>query len=160
MSKIKLLYGFIALLLLLNTGLLVVLLTQNQHLEHERPHHKRPKELIVTQLHFDAEQEAKFEESMHWHHAHIQKLDDSIRTVRKELYQLLQHSTPDEDRKNELLEQFSALQRKVEQTHWQHFSELKQICRPDQLDNFAELTEQLMQLFPRGGRPPHPPKNE
>jgi periplasmic protein CpxP/Spy len=160
MSKIKLLYGFIALLLLLNTGLLVVLLTQNQRQEHERPHHKRPKELIVTQLRFDAKQEAQFEESMHWHHAHIQKLDDSIRTVRKELYQLLQHSSPDEDQKNVLLEQFSALQRKVEQIHWQHFSELKQICRPDQLDNFAELTEQLMQLFPRGGRPPHPPKNE
>jgi Spy/CpxP family protein refolding chaperone len=160
MSKIKLLYGFIALLLLLNTGLLVVLLTQNQRQEHERPHHKRPKELIVKQLHLDTAQEAQFEESMHWHHTHIQKLDDSIRTVRKELYQLLQQSSTDEDRKNVLLEQFSALHRKVEQTHWQHFSELKQICRPDQLDNFAELTEQLMQLFPRGGRPPHPPKDE
>lgn len=160
MSKIKLLYGFIALLLLLNTGLMVVLLTQNQRLEHERPHHKRPKELIVKQLHLDTAQEAQFEESMRWHHAHIQKLDDSVRTVRKELYQLLQQSTPDDNRKNELLEQFSALQSKVEQTHWQHFSELKQICRPDQLENFAELTEQLMQLFPRGGSSPHPPKDE
>jgi Spy/CpxP family protein refolding chaperone len=160
MSKIKLLYGIIALLVLLNTSLLVFIMTQNQHNNHNRPHHRMPKETIVKQLHFNDIQVEQFEESVRWHRSHIKKLDDSIRLVRSELYRLLPSSAPDLERKKALLQQFAALQLKVEETHWQHFSEIKLICRPDQLKEYNKLTEQLMQLFSRGGRPPHPPKND
>ncbi|MBU3680928.1 MAG: periplasmic heavy metal sensor [Flavobacterium sp.] len=102
----------------------------------------------------------QFEESVRWHRSHIKKLDDSIRLVRSELYQLLPSSAPDLARKKTLLQEFASLQLKVEETHWQHFSEIKRICRPDQLKEYNKLTEQLMQLFSMGGRPPHPPKND
>ena len=160
MSKIKLLYGIIALLLFLNLSLLVFIFTQGKPNDHERTHHRNPKELIVNQLQFNETQVEQFEESVRWHRSHIKKLDDSIRLVRSELYRLLPSSAPDLERKKTLLQQFAALQLKVEETHWQHFSEIKLICRPDQLKEYNKLTEQLMQLFSRGGRPPHPPKND
>ena len=160
MSKIKLLYGIIAFLLLLNLSLLVFVLKSNQGEDLFRPNPRNPRELIIKQLQSDEAQQAQFEKNVKWHHANIQKLDDSIRSVRKQLYRLLQNSTPDTRQKSLLLQQFSALQLQVEATHWQHFLAIKQLCRPDQMDNFNELTEQLMQLFSRGGRPPHRPKNE
>jgi Spy/CpxP family protein refolding chaperone len=160
MSKIKLLYGIIALLLFLNLSLLVFIYTQAKSNDHVRPHRRNPKELIVKQLQFNETQVEQFEESVSWHRSHIKKLDDSIRSVRSELYRLLPSSAPDLERKKALLKQFAALQLKVEETHWQHFSEIKLICRPDQLKKYNKLTEQLKQLFSRGGRPPHPPKND
>lgn len=159
MTKTKILYSIIGLLVVLNTCILVVGLINHQPRPDDfRP--ENPKDIIVSRLNLDAEQQIQFEKSMHEHQAKIEKLDDSIRSIRTQLYHLLPNRTPDLARKKELIAQYMGIQAQVEETHWQHFIEIKQLCHPNQLADFARLTNDISQLFSKRGHPPHPPRNE
>ena len=159
MTKTKILYSIIGVLVVLNTCILVVGLINHP----PRPDDFRadnPKDIIVSRLNLDAQQQIQFEKSMHKHHAQIEKLDDSIGHVRTQLCHLLVSQTPDLVRKRELIAQYMRIQSEVEETHWQHFTEIKQLCHPNQLADFARLTDDIPQLFSKRGHPPHPPRNE
>jgi Spy/CpxP family protein refolding chaperone len=160
MSKTKLLYGIIGLLILLNTSILVLVLAQPHPPRPDEQHRPDPKNVIISELQFDAAQQAAFATSMHKHHDQIEQLDERLLATRQQLYQLLATNQPDLAKKSEYMQQDLQIQAQIEETHWQHFQEIKQICRPDQLPKFAQLTTKFSQLFSKKGHPPHPPRHD
>ena len=39
------------------------------------------------------------------------------------------------------------IQKEIEKTHFQHFLEIKALCRPEQIEDFNLLSEELARIF-------------
>jgi len=158
MTKINLLTIAVVTLLVLNLCIVGFLFFQKPHLEDDRHPpfgHKTPKDEIIEMLHFDNEQVAHYELLIHKHRTSIRDLDDNIQNTKSELYQTLQ--TENGSKKDSLINQLASLQKKIEETHLEHFIEIKKLCKPNQLDDFNELTMHLAGFFSHdkpGQRPP------
>ena len=154
MNKTKLLSFAVLALLLLNFGILSFLfLTKDK----ERPRERRmPREIVIEQLHFDANQIAAYDVTIKMHQNAIRELDQSIRTTKNELYQLLNSDVVDVVKKDQLINQLATDQKQIETTHFNHFLDIKALCKKDQLDDYANLTEELSKLF----SPKRKPRNE
>ena len=161
MSKIKLLSISVIGLLLINIAIVCFLFFKKPPHPPEgmRPPMDQagPKNIIIERLHFDKEQVVTYEKLIQAHQATVKLMDDSIRHAKHALYQTLSHESF--AGKDSFLNRLSFLQKKIELLHYGHFSDLKKICRPDQLDSFNELTNELARLFAPGKNNPPPPKD-
>jgi protein CpxP len=77
----------------------------------------------------------------------LETLDDSIRNTRNELYQLLNSETIDSRKRDSLYLKFSGFQKQIETTHFNHFLEIKKLCKKEQLSDFKNLTRRIKQNF-------------
>ncbi len=146
MSKIKLLTIAVIGLLILNFLILGFLFL------HKPPHPDRrgddgngPKNIIIKKLNFDEKQIADYQKLIEQHQSKLKNLRDQVRETKQLLYQQL--STNNIPISNELENKLGILQTEIEQTHYQHFLQLKKLCKPNQLKNYQELTKELTQLF-------------
>ncbi len=113
-----------------------------------------PKNIIIEKLHFDKEQAAQYETLIEQHQAIIKSLNDSIKDAKNDLYSSLTNETF--TGKDSLIAKLGLLQRQVELTHYDHFSAIKKLCKPDQLENYAALTKEISRFFapPKKDGPP------
>lgn len=140
----KLLTISVVFLLLLNGGIIAYLFLSKTG----RPEGKRmPREIVIEKLIFDENQIIAYEKIIRQHQQQIRSIDDSIRLSKNELYLLLNENSRSNNRKDSLFETLAHLQKQIEQTHYNHFVEIKAICRNEQLEDFKELTEELSGIF-------------
>lgn len=140
----KLLIISVVFLLLLNGGIITYQFLSKTG----RPERNRmPREIVIEKLHFDEGQIVGYEKIIRLHQEKIRRLDDSIRIFKNELYRLLNENSALNSRKDSLFATLAHLQKQIEQTHFNHFVEIKAICRKDQLDDFEQLTEELSSIF-------------
>ena len=140
----KLLIISVVFLLLLNGGIITYLFLSKMG----RPEGKRmPREIVIEKLHFDEGQIVAYEKIIRLHQDKIRSLDDSVRISKNELYHLLNENSVSNNRKDSLFATLAHLQTQIEQTHYNHFVEIKAICRKEQLEDFKELTEELSSIF-------------
>ncbi|WP_284652166.1 hypothetical protein [Flavobacterium terrisoli] len=156
MERTKLLTISVIGLLLLNLGTLGFLFL-NGPKDHRLPHEGRPKpkEIIIEKLHFDANQKTAYEKLIHWHRGEINRLDDSIRQTKNELYSGLDETEINVKTKDSLIALLNSYQKQIEETHFKHFEDIKKLCKPEQQEDFKALTEELSRIFgpkPRGPR--------
>lgn len=168
MTKIKLLSISVLGLMAINVGIVSFLLIKKPGGPLEGrppmewrggppPMHEGPKKLITERLHFDKEQMVAFEKLVEAHQDLVKPLKDSIRIAKNNLYQSLQSKTF--AGKDSLVNRLGALQKEIELVHYEHFAELKKLCKSGQLSSFNELTNELG-LFFVGDKPgPPPPGN-
>lgn len=157
MEKTRLLTIAVIGLLLLNLGTLGFLFL-NDPKGNRPPHGGRPepKEIIIEKLHFDAQQQKDYAKLIQWHRSEITKLDDNIRQAKNELYSQLNQSEVNVKIKDSLITVVNSYQKRVEETHFKHFEDIKKLCHQDQMENFNELTEELSRIFaPKPRRPRH-----
>ena len=162
MKKVTFLTIAVIVLILLNISVLAFVFTKESNtalLEERRP---EPREIIIKKLHFDEEQQGEYQVEIKKHREKINELDRVIRENKHKLYDLLT-TTYEQEEKDSLIEVIVNAQRKVEEAHFEHFQDIKAICKEDQLDDFDELVLELPRIFspqnrrqPRGGRQPHP----
>jgi len=107
-----------------------------------------PKRVIIDKLHFDDAQVMQYEEVIEAHFKSISDYDRQINGLKKTLYIQLK-SPKEETNQSIILNQIGEIQEQIEQTHFNHFLEIKNICRPDQMDDFDALSEELVRLFNR-----------
>ncbi len=144
MNKQKLLTISVAVLFLLNCGIIGYLfLSKKNKLEGRR----MPKEIVIKKLHFDKSQIDEYDKIILLHQHKIRSLDDSIRITKNKLYQLLNESSNVNSRKDSLIVTLANYQKQIQLTHFNHFLEIKSICRKDQLADFEHLTEELSKIF-------------
>ena len=144
MSKTKVLTIAVFALLLTNLGVLGFFFFSREHKPNER---KMPREIIIEKLHFDENQIEKYDNVIKIHQKNIRSIDDSIRNTRNELYQLLNSETIDSHKRDSLYLKFSSFQKQIEDTHFNHFLEIKSLCKKEQLSDFKNLTEELSKIF-------------
>ena len=154
MNKTKLLSFAVIALLLLNFGILVFLFLSK---DKDGPRgRKMPREIVIEKLHFNDNQIIEYDKKIKIHRETITTLDDSIKVVKNELYQLLNFETVDLVKKDSLYSKLANYQKQVETTHFNHFLEIKAICKKEQLADYKTLTEELSKIFTYGRKP----KNE
>ncbi|MDB4347139.1 hypothetical protein OAB01_00620 [Bacteroidia bacterium] len=119
----------------------------------EKPHQRRkpPKQIIIKKLDFDKEQEKLYQQLIDEHTLKMGAFRSEMEQAKNGLYQNLAKETISKD---SLIEAINKIQYKIEAQHYLHFQEIKNICRPDQIDKFIELSTELARLF-SPGPPPH-----
>jgi protein CpxP len=162
MSKVTLLSIAIAGLIAVNLGLMAFLFFRKPPMEGpERPgmgmHPDGPKKIIIERLHFDPQQVAQYEQLIEQHRSAIRKLDQDIRDTKNNLYATLPDSL--HAGRDSLQNRLGSLQREIETVHYQHFEAIRQLCHPDQLAYFTDLTHDLARYFAPGKNGPPPPKD-
>lgn len=158
MEKTKFLTYTVLVLLLLNLltiGFLFfnhrnILEKKDSFIGNDRP---KPKEIIIERLHFDKQQIAAYDITIKEHQQSIRNLDDSIRTLKNELYKELAKPEVNEKTKITLIEALANCQKKIETTHFNHFQDIKKCCKKEQLEEFNSLTEELSRIFSKPPRP-------
>jgi len=117
------------------------------------PFGEGPKKIIAERLHFDAQQMADYDKLIAVHRTEIRTQDSLIRQTKNGLYGCLNSNNI--VLKDSLENKLGQLQTGVEAVNYNHFLDLKKLCRDDQLSYFNDLVKDLAQLF---GRPNPRPK--
>lgn len=158
MSKIKLLTIAVITLLAINIGIVGFLLLRKPSMP---PSGRRslkqegPKKMIIERLHFDKDQVAAYETIIAGHQISVKGLKDSISNTKKNLYQSLKMETF--AGKDSLINLLSVLQKRIESVHYEHFTQIKQLCRPEQMEAFNTLTGELAFYFTTEKKAQTPP---
>lgn len=154
MDKIKLLTFAVVSLLLLNLGTLGFLILSKPH-DMGRRDRPEPKHLIIEKLHFDKKQQHDYLNLIQWHRKTISEIEDQILDTKNRLYIQLLKTEVDPKLKDSLVTVLGEYQKRIETTHFTHFQDIRRICRPDQLDDYNDLTEELSSIFSKPRRPRH-----
>jgi periplasmic protein CpxP/Spy len=148
MSKIKLLSIAVVGLLLINAGIVGFLLLRKPPVppDGNGPAKKEgPKKIVIERLNFDNNQVAAYELLITEHQVAVRSLKDSISHTKNDLYQSLK--TDAFAGKDSLINLLSVLQKRIESVHYEHFTQIKKLCRPDQAESFNALTKDLSGYF-------------
>lgn len=114
-----------------------------------------PRDVVIKKLVFDDQQIKAYEVLIKGHQEKIRFLNDAIRTKKNELYSHLKDNASPISHTDSLIKQIADYQTQIEITHYNHFLDIKKICRPEQMENYNELTTELAKIFSHPRRPKH-----
>jgi protein CpxP len=155
MNKFKTLRIIVISILVINMVVIGCLLINKNVFFGNKP--PQPREIIIKQLEFDTAQIKQYDNTITKHQNRIKALDDSIRITKNKLYSRLKESTSEIDKNDSQVTQINNFQKQIEITHYNHFIEIKKICKPEQLEKFNALTNELSKIF-SGKRKPQDEK--
>ncbi len=109
---------------------------------------------IIERLHLNAEQKTQFERLKTAHHEQMQAFDRAHRDAMGNYFALLKNDTATPEQQDSLLALVQNIQKNRATVTFQHFTDLKALCTPEQKKDFEALLPELMQvILPQGGRP-------
>lgn len=111
-----------------------------------------PRNIIIEKLGFDQEQSAAYDKLITRHQAQIDSAQQQLMTLKNSLYASLQSESHQNSRDSLILE-ISKVQMHIENIHYDHFLDIKRLCKPEQKQAFNALTADIAKLFS-----PRPPK--
>lgn len=141
-------------LLLLNVGLICFLIFNrpphpHHGMQHKGAHppkmHEGPKQQIIKDLNFDESQITKYEALIADHVDKIASKDKTVKELKQQLYSSLSDSNS--VLKTDIVDSLVACQREIEIIHFNHFKDIKGICKENQMDEFEALSKKLEQYF-------------
>jgi vacuolar-type H+-ATPase subunit I/STV1 len=148
MSKVRLLTITTIGLLICNLVLVVFLILGKPH----HPHGEGPKKLVIEKLDFDKDQIQKYEVLIKEHQAKIMDADNKMKKLKHQLFGLLSQNENGLEKDN-IKQKIGLQQQEIEEIHFQHFLDIKMLCKGDQVGKFNDLSEDLAKIFA-----PHKPK--
>lgn len=159
MDKMRLLTLAVIGLLLLNFGLLGFLfLKKERQPEHNpRPPHEEPKYIIIRKLRLDEAQKAAYQGLIDEHRSKVTVLNRQNLELKNELYVLLRAEKPDTMVASALIHKIGRKQEALEHINFEHFRQIRALCKPEQVAAFDSLAKELAGIF-APPHPPHPPK--
>ncbi len=106
----------------------------------------RPKEQIINELHFDDVQIKQYEVYIKKHRSAIREQNNIMNSLRKKLYlQLNENQNP------KIIDSIIILiaehQYSIEEINYNHFLEIKRLCKPSQIIYFESLSSNIADLF-------------
>lgn len=154
MNKNKVLGISVVILIILNIGILLFFtMSRPPHPPHGGPGMgPQPKEMIIHELDLDHDQIEAYDELISEHRAAIHDAEESMRTSRQALFETLK--SDNQSLKDSLIQVIGENQKRIESIHYNHFEDIKKLLKPDQLNNFESLVEELEGIFKP--RPPRP----
>jgi periplasmic protein CpxP/Spy len=160
MSKVRLLSLALGLMLLINLTLIFLMFFGRPEGPPRGPlagGRGEPRHVIIRRLHFDERQITTYEELIRKHRIALRELEGEIRKTKTALYKTLsdEHQIGRDSLENHL----GVLQRNMEGIHYNHFAEIRTICRPDQVLDFNALSRELAGFFDPAKKLPLPPKD-
>lgn len=155
MKKETLLTMAVVALLLLNFGTLGFLLFRRPpHVQGGRPGERLDRHIAET-LQLDDAQKQQFAKLKTEHHSKMLLSDAAYREALGNYFALLKKDTVDQQLQDSLQSNMTRIQNERATVTYQHFADLKAMCRPDQKQHFEALLPELMQvILPRNDRAP------
>lgn len=123
-----------------------------------KPLHGRgndPKKVIIEKLHLDELQTKEYEKLIDGHRESIRNSEKHIMELKNQLYKTLKERA-NVSMTDSLMTEIGKAQIEIEHINYNHFQDIKQLCKPEQLNYFNELCNDIAKLFGR----PSPPENE
>lgn len=113
------------------------------------PHPPRlgPKRMIIESLHFDKNQVDQFNKLIVSHRLSIVELKNKLDSSKSELYKTLTIQNNNEIKTDSIFSAISKINSKIELTNYNHFMDIKKICKDDQLQYFKDLTLKMAHFF-------------
>ena len=124
------------------------------------PPHKEKHEthkIIIETLRYDEQQQRQFDASRNEQHNEMERLNEQFDHVVNNYFSLLMNETVNVSAKDSLEQVMFDIQKRKANSLFNHFQQLKNICRDDQRQAFDELLPELMHLIkppPDNGPPP------
>lgn len=153
MSKSKLLTFAVIVLFLINIITLSFFIFKKEKSDNMRGKRPMPREIIIKKLHFDEEQTEQYVALINTHRDSISKIDDQIKMYKNGLYNELS-KTDNQNVIDNLFVQIAAAQTSIEKLHYNHFLDIKKLCKPEQLEDYNALTNELAKIFGPKQLPP------
>jgi high-affinity Fe2+/Pb2+ permease len=148
-NKYKILWAAVAVLLLLNIGLLVWI----AFFSHGSP--LQPKRLFLeTELKFDEKQTEIYRKLRHEHAQQMRSMRDEVKAMKEAYYKDLPQTNISEDT---LLARANRVESKMAEADvitFRHFQQVRQMCKPTQQKHFDEVILDLIRSIDRPGPPP------
>jgi len=144
MSKLRF-YQYLSLALLAGNLFLLWL-----HFSGKKHRHEGPRNEIIQRLHFDQVQVSRYDTLIAQHRARLSALDIKLQSQRKTLYGTVGSGTNIDS----LLPALHQTQKEIEALHYDHFQDIRALCKPNQIILFEKLTRDLASLFGPGKRGP------
>ncbi len=160
MERSKLLSIAVIGLLLLNFGILgfMFIHKENHHFPGGRPPGgDEPKRIIIERLHFDVGQQQQYEALISIHRKHTHELNDASHQMHEELFALLAIDSSQTQNAEVIILKIAENQKEIDHLNYDHFSDIKKLCKPDQIKDFDNLARELAEIFAPKGPPPPPP---
>jgi len=139
MSKSKF-FKLIILGLLISNGIVIFMLING------RDKMNGPKNIIIEKMHFDKEQIKNYELYIQQHRKAINENEKILNKLRSELYQQLKYQQ-DTSKVDSIISIIANQQIIAENINYNHFLEIKKLCKPSQKEDFDELTNEIAKLF-------------
>ncbi len=163
MGKTKFLSIVIVALLVINAGTLVYLFL-GQNKEHKHPPHRvgkgSPAEFIIEKLELDDKQQADFRELQKEHRSKMRETHEKLEETRSKYFDGLKTSTIDTTESQKLQAEIGKLMGQIHGNTFEHFTEVRKLCRPEQQALFDEFIEDILRALappPPGGKRGHRP---
>tara|TARA_B100000809_G_scaffold185204_1_gene183287 strand:+ start:318 stop:749 length:432 start_codon:yes stop_codon:yes gene_type:complete len=138
MNNKKFLKIAVVLLLILNVCTISIIVLHGSKRE-------GPKDEIIKKLKFDSEQIEIYELLIVKHRLAIKNNKEQNKETKGKLYNLLKGE--DYSPKISLITNLEKINTEIEHLNFNHFIDIKEICKPDQIDEFNKLTEELSEIF-------------
>jgi hypothetical protein len=148
MNKLRLLTILVVGLLVSNIALVSFLCFNHPG----RPNQEGPRNILIEKLSFDKQQVIEYDKLIHWHRGEIKNAEDQMMIQKSRLYRTLQNDSG-ASTKDSLINEIAKVQLHIEQIHYKHFSDIRKLCKPEQMSAYNELTAHLAEYF---AGPPHP----
>lgn len=113
---------------------------------HPDRQHEGPKNYIINSLKFDKDQIDEYEVLIKTHRKLTRETENRIRNLKSQLYGELSENN-DHAKKDSLFASILTIQSEIEHINYDHFLEIKNICRPNQMNDFIELTNKMADFF-------------
>lgn len=154
MKKETLLTVAVVALLLLNFGTLGALLLRRPPQPPGGRGHERLDRHIVESLDLNAGQRQKFEQLKSAHHEQMLANERAYRDALGDYFALLKADTVAPAQRDSLQALLAHIQEERASVTFQHFSDLKALCSPEQQKRFTDLLPDLMRVILPGNTPP------
>ncbi len=151
MRKSKI-FGFLALAMFALNVVLIFFLIKGRPMHHMP---QQPKMIIIEKLDFTPSQIEDYEVLIDKHLVKHKQLNKQIHENKAELYQLLK-AEYNEDDVNALTNEIANKLMAIEQLNYNHFAEIKALCKDDQIEKFNQFTTELADLFKNMTKNDHP----
>ena len=109
--------------------------------------HEGPKEIIREKLQFDDKQNTQYEDYIDAHRRSINQNELIMNELRVKLFIQLKHSSQDWSKIDSIIALIGKRQMIIERINYDHFLNIKKICKPEQKSNFDDFTSEIVQLF-------------
>ena len=158
MNKMRFLTVCIILLLILNAVTLFILF----HMHLGQPHGvhggEGPAKYIIEQLKLDTRQQEQFAELRNRHHDFARKSHEEEERLHDLYFSLLKTDDPDKAKVDSVATLIGAQRKALATATFEHFRELRAICRGDQKKLFDATVDEIARMVsgpPGPGGPPH-----
>jgi hypothetical protein len=128
---------------------------RQQHQPKDHPAGEGPKYIIIERLGLDSAQVQAYNLLVDDHRSQIRALTHKINQTNARLYGSLGGQPLPKGQAKAILDTIGQLQIQKVEINLAHFRDIKALCRPDQKAAFADLAQDLNELF--SPRRPHPP---